>query len=152
MSEETLAREVYVGSGKSIVVTPSTTGKVLDYKKVLKILKENPAKEYYLGIREDWFFTGTSLADMRGKPLDQWNTVNYSDWGTPILRDENDEEIEVFTENNNEAYQVCYASGRKSASFSLFCSIGHSLVDVGNLSKETRDQIKELIQLELDKK
>ena len=64
--------------------TPNGNGKVFDWDKAAKIIKERRPKTASAGLSEDWEWTGGTIYE-NGKPVKNEYTYLASRWATPIL-------------------------------------------------------------------
>lgn len=69
--------------------------KYMDWDKVREIIKANPDKEIYAGLREDWNNTSGLIYD-NGEYYSGGILYNQSCWATPIV-DIDGDEIECWT-------------------------------------------------------
>lgn len=77
-------------------------GKMLDFDKAIKLVKENEGKEIYIGLAEDWLYTsGKVKANGRiGYDWDHEGPVCLaSRWATPVIEID-DEVIECWKEDD----------------------------------------------------
>lgn len=89
MSKEKM--EVYIGNGRTILVDNSgSTVNFIDIPKALEIFKNNPGKEISIGMRQDWYFTATTI-----KSEDEIKNLQLkcSDWDTPCICIDDSERI-----------------------------------------------------------
>lgn len=92
-------REVYIGNGETILVSPSTTlRKEYDWVKLQQYLSSGI--EVDVGMKEDWYWTGKTLeqSDIDEKKV---AGISGSDWATPSVM-LNDEYIDCYIEISNE--------------------------------------------------
>jgi len=75
---------------KKIAINELKYGKVFDWNKASKIIKERKLKTAYAGMSEDWFWTGTLIYE-NGKPVKDNCTYLASSWATPVLRFDGEE-------------------------------------------------------------
>ena len=79
---------------KDIAINESKDGKVFDWDKAAKIIKERKLETASAGMAEDWFWTGTTIYK-NSRPIKNNYTCLASNWATPVLRF-NDEEIVCY--------------------------------------------------------
>lgn len=68
-----------------IAIKESQKGKVFDWDKAAKIIKERKPKTASAGLAEDWFWTGGTIYK-NGRPTKKNYTYLASSWATPVLR------------------------------------------------------------------
>lgn len=69
--------------------TSDRNGKVFDWDKAAKIIKERKPETASAGLAEDWFWTGGTIYE-NGRPVKS-ATYLASTWATPVLRFDGEE-------------------------------------------------------------
>lgn len=72
------------------------TPRTLDWVKLVEIIAERQPESVCVGMSEDWFWTGKEVY-VKGEPL-KVASVTTSNWATPVVRINDDEEIECWRE------------------------------------------------------
>lgn len=75
---------------KDIAINESKNGKVFDWDKAAKIIKERKLETASAGMAEDWFWTGTTIYE-NSRPVKNNYTCLASSWATPVLRFDSEE-------------------------------------------------------------
>lgn len=79
--------------------------RTFDWMKAAKIIAETRPGTAYAGLAEDWGYTGGLIYE-DGKPVPEKDTYVYltSNWATPILVLDDDEEIECWRYGDGSNY------------------------------------------------
>lgn len=84
-------------------------GKVFDWDKAAKIIRERKPEVVEAGLQEDWGNTAGEIFE-DGEIVENY-TYLFSMWATPILRLNRSEEIQCFVECTDEANPNKWGSG-----------------------------------------
>lgn len=81
------------------------TTRTFDWDKASEIIAEKKPKTAHAGLAEDWGYTGGCIFE-NGKPVKEDDTYVYltSNWATPILVLDDDEEIECWKLGDGREY------------------------------------------------